>query len=193
MVLQTDEEKSTKVGFMRLLAMNNREWPYILVGVISAAGQGAIMPLFAVILSSLIAALMPEVPFSKVLHFSILCWCLGAAQFVLASVQVCTRRPCVRPCVGAGHQGVSLKILQVTNMMMRRDTHRHPFIQYFLMYFMCLPLFDVVAYISTIYVPVGTPALSCCNSAAFDEAVECSIRCQNHILINHAVGTYAGS
>ena len=92
-VLQTDEEKNTKVGFMRLLNMNKKEWPYIITGMLSAAGQGTIMPLFAVILSSLIAALMPGVPSSRILRFSILFWCLGAAQFVLSSVQVCKRRP----------------------------------------------------------------------------------------------------
>ena len=90
MVVQTEEEKNTKVGFMRLLSMNRKEWPYILVGVVSAAGVGTIMPIFAVILSSLIAALMPNEPASNILRFSILFWCLGAAHFVLSSIQVCT-------------------------------------------------------------------------------------------------------
>ena len=101
-VLQTDEEKNTKVGFMRLLNMNKKEWPYIITGMLSAAGQGTIMPLFAVILSSLIAALMPGVPSSRILRFSILFWCLGAAQFVLSSVQVCKRRPHPHANVGPG-------------------------------------------------------------------------------------------
>lgn len=90
--VQTEEEKNTKVGFMRLLSMNKKEWPYIILGIVSAAGVGCIMPLFAVILSSLIAALRPEEPSSEILRFCILFWCLGAAHFILASVQVRTLR-----------------------------------------------------------------------------------------------------
>ena len=90
MVAQTEEEKRTKVGFLRLLKMSTKEWPYILVGLVSTAGVGSIMPLFAVNLSALIAALVPDVTSSKVLRFSILFWCLGVAQFALSSIQVCT-------------------------------------------------------------------------------------------------------
>jgi predicted lysophospholipase L1 biosynthesis ABC-type transport system permease subunit len=88
-MLQTEEEKNTKVGFLRLLRMNQREWPYILLGILGAAANGVVMPLFAVILSSLIAALLPTEPSSKILRFCILFWCLGAGQFIASTVAVC--------------------------------------------------------------------------------------------------------
>lgn len=87
-VLQTEEERNTKVGFMRLLGMSKNDWPYIVLGILSSAGIGSVMPMFAIIISSLIAALLPTEPASKILRFCILFWGLGAVQFVLASVQV---------------------------------------------------------------------------------------------------------
>ena len=76
---------------MRLLSMNSREWPYVALGVLCAAGTGAVMPLFAELLGSVIAALQPSEPSSKVLKFSILFWVLGGVQLVAGTVQVCKR------------------------------------------------------------------------------------------------------
>jgi hypothetical protein len=92
-MMQTEEEKNTKVGFLRLLRMNQREWPYILLGILAAAANGVVMPLFAVILSSLIGALLPTEPASEIMRFCILFWCLGAGQFIASTVAVCSLNP----------------------------------------------------------------------------------------------------
>jgi hypothetical protein len=95
--MQTEEEKNTKVGFLRLLRMNRKEWPYISLGVLAAAANGVVMPLSAVILSSLIAALLPDQPASKILRFCILFWGLGAGQFIVSTISVCPlNRPHIR-------------------------------------------------------------------------------------------------
>lgn len=91
LLMQTDEEKGTKVSFLRLLNMNSKEWPYVVVGVLCAAATGSVMPLFADLLGSVIAAMRPSEPSSKILKFCILFWSLGAAQLLLGSVQACTR------------------------------------------------------------------------------------------------------
>ena len=91
-MLQTKEEKQTKVGFLRLLGMVRREWPYVVLGVLCAAGTGAVMPLFAELLGSVIAALQPSEPASRILKFCILFWSLGAAQLVTGTLQVCKHR-----------------------------------------------------------------------------------------------------
>jgi hypothetical protein len=88
--MQTEEEKNTKVGFIRLLRMNQKEWPYIFLGALAAAGNGVVMPLFAVIFSSLIAAMMPDQPASKIMRFCIFFWSLGAGQFITSTISVRT-------------------------------------------------------------------------------------------------------
>ena len=89
-LIQTEEEKQIEVGFLRLLRMNSREWPYVALGVLCAAGTGAVMPLFAELLGSVIAALQPSEPASTILKFSILFWGLGVIQLCTVTVQVCT-------------------------------------------------------------------------------------------------------
>lgn len=86
--MQTEEEKNTKVGFMRLINLNRKEWPYIALGVLASAAVGCVMPSFAIILSSLISALTPDEPSSTILRFCILFWGLGAGQFVMSTISV---------------------------------------------------------------------------------------------------------
>ena len=88
--MQTEEEKQTKVGFLRLLGMVHREWPYVVLGVLCAACTGAVMPLFAELLGSVTAALQPWEPASKILKFCIMFWALGAAQLATGTLQVCS-------------------------------------------------------------------------------------------------------
>eukprot|EP00873_Tetraselmis_striata_P012568 jgi/Tetstr1/432832/TSEL_022182.t2 len=50
-----EEEKPKPVSMGRLLKLNAREWPLMVLGVTSSMGLGSTMPLFAVALSSIIA------------------------------------------------------------------------------------------------------------------------------------------
>jgi hypothetical protein len=64
-VLQTEEEKAVKVGFKRLFGMVAKDWPFLISGGITSAILGCVMPLFAVILSTIITSLDPREPESK--------------------------------------------------------------------------------------------------------------------------------
>lgn len=59
---QTEEEKAVKVSFWRLFGMVRRDWPFLLTGGACPAILGCVMPLFAVILSTIIASLDPNEP-----------------------------------------------------------------------------------------------------------------------------------
>ena len=48
-VEEHEEDQKLKVSVWRIMKMNFPEWPYILVGVISAAGMGASMPVYAIL------------------------------------------------------------------------------------------------------------------------------------------------
>ena len=62
---QTEEEKTVKVGFGRLFGMVKQDWPFLLSGGITSAILGCVMPLFAVILSTIITSLDPNESESK--------------------------------------------------------------------------------------------------------------------------------
>jgi ABC-type bacteriocin/lantibiotic exporter with double-glycine peptidase domain len=87
LVVQTDDEKAVKVGYTRLLNMNKSEWPLIFIGIIASGAVGTVMPLFALILSTLITSLQDK---SKALRFCLFFFGLGAGHFVLAVVQAIT-------------------------------------------------------------------------------------------------------
>lgn len=42
-----------QVPFSRLMALNSREWPYLLCGVVSSSAVGGVQPAFAFLLSAL--------------------------------------------------------------------------------------------------------------------------------------------
>lgn len=89
-LVQTEEEKAVKVGFGRLLNMNRREWPYLAVGVLASAAVGTVMPLFAILLSDLIAGLTDiNTPPSEILRYAFFFWGLGVGNFVCMTIQVC--------------------------------------------------------------------------------------------------------
>eukprot|EP00192_Tetraselmis_astigmatica_P000802 CAMPEP_0117691884 /NCGR_PEP_ID=MMETSP0804-20121206/25998_1 /TAXON_ID=1074897 /ORGANISM="Tetraselmis astigmatica, Strain CCMP880" /LENGTH=1263 /DNA_ID=CAMNT_0005505227 /DNA_START=142 /DNA_END=3933 /DNA_ORIENTATION=+ len=59
----SDESAHTKApGMGRLLALNSKEWPLLVVGILGSAGLGCTMPLFAVALSSIIAVFFEPDP-----------------------------------------------------------------------------------------------------------------------------------
>jgi hypothetical protein len=90
-LLQSEEEKKVKVSMARLLRYNRPEWPYLLVGLIVSAALGVSMPIFAVIMSALIA-LFFEVDEQKAKDetamYAMLFVALGAASLVAGTVQV---------------------------------------------------------------------------------------------------------
>ena len=85
--VQTEEEKATKVGFGRLLALSRPQWPFLVVGAITSALLGGIYPVFALILSSLTVALEPSKPRSEATKYAIVFFGIGVAQLVLGSLQ----------------------------------------------------------------------------------------------------------
>lgn len=86
----TEEEKKVKVGIRRLLRINASEWPYLVAGTLASAVLGSVMPLFAVLLSELIAVFF-ETDFDEAkrqaLLYSMLFFALGIGQFIFATVQ----------------------------------------------------------------------------------------------------------
>jgi hypothetical protein len=85
---QMVEEKATKVGFLRLLSMTRREWPYLLGGCIASVRVAAVMPLLGFSLSSLIAAMQPATSRSRIIYWFTFTWCLRAINFICSGVQV---------------------------------------------------------------------------------------------------------
>ena len=61
-LLQTEEEKQVKVSFLRLLRLVRGDWPWIFFGCVAAMLLGTIQPIFAVVLSEIINALIPYSP-----------------------------------------------------------------------------------------------------------------------------------
>jgi hypothetical protein len=86
--MQSEEEKGMKVGMGRLLKMNAREWPWILLGIILSAILGTIFPILASILGEIIAALRPDVPASRTLRLSLIFCGLGVANAVFGTIRV---------------------------------------------------------------------------------------------------------
>ena len=50
-----EDENAPPVSFLKVLRLNLPEWPYILVGLICAAINGAIQPLFSILFSKIVA------------------------------------------------------------------------------------------------------------------------------------------
>jgi ABC-type multidrug transport system fused ATPase/permease subunit len=95
-ILQTEEEKATKVSYLRLLKMVKGEWYYIALGVAASAVLGCVMPLFAVILSDVISRLDPMIRengvlkkqrYSKVVEVAVGFFGLGFGMLLFAFIQ----------------------------------------------------------------------------------------------------------
>ncbi|CAG0893493.1 unnamed protein product [Darwinula stevensoni] len=52
-----EEDKKLQISVWRIMKMNSPEWPYILVGVISAAAMGASMPVYAILFGDVLGTL----------------------------------------------------------------------------------------------------------------------------------------
>jgi ATP-binding cassette, subfamily B (MDR/TAP), member 1 len=85
--VQTAEEKAVKVSFFRLLYMNRKDWPYLLMGCAGSAAIGLVLPFFAFLLGEIISSLTPGQPRSEALKFSIIFWCIGLGNFLATIVQ----------------------------------------------------------------------------------------------------------
>ncbi|KAG9476286.1 hypothetical protein GDO78_003056 [Eleutherodactylus coqui] len=52
---ETKEEKLPNISFFKILSLNKSEWPYILIGTLAAALNGAVHPAFSIIFAKVIA------------------------------------------------------------------------------------------------------------------------------------------
>ncbi|XP_066441409.1 ATP-binding cassette sub-family B member 5-like isoform X1 [Eleutherodactylus coqui] len=52
---ETKEEKLPSISFFKILSLNKSEWPYMLIGILAAAINGAVHPAFAIMFSKIIA------------------------------------------------------------------------------------------------------------------------------------------
>lgn len=90
--MQTEEEKKVKVSLTRLLRYNRPEWPYLLLGSLAAATLGVMMPVFAIIFSSVLALFFePDEDKAKagVFMYAMLFCALGVGALIGGIVQVC--------------------------------------------------------------------------------------------------------
>uniref|UniRef100_A0A8C4I844 ATP-binding cassette, sub-family B (MDR/TAP), member 4 n=1 Tax=Dicentrarchus labrax TaxID=13489 RepID=A0A8C4I844_DICLA len=112
-----EEEDVPPVSFIKVLRLNVAEWPYILVGTISAIINGAMQPLFAVIFSKIIVIFAnpdPEVVREKSILFSLMFVAIGVASFFTMFLQ--------GYCFGKSGETLTQKLrLKAFTAMMRQD------------------------------------------------------------------------
>ncbi|XP_006729668.1 phosphatidylcholine translocator ABCB4 [Leptonychotes weddellii] len=78
------EENVPPVSFLKVLKLNETEWPYFVVGTLCAMANGALQPAFSIIFSEMIAVFGPgddEVKQQKCNMFSLLFLGLGIISF----------------------------------------------------------------------------------------------------------------
>uniref|UniRef100_A0A8C4I6J3 ATP-binding cassette, sub-family B (MDR/TAP), member 4 n=1 Tax=Dicentrarchus labrax TaxID=13489 RepID=A0A8C4I6J3_DICLA len=114
---QAEEVNVPPVSFIKVLRLNVAEWPYILVGTISAIINGAMQPLFAVIFSKIIVIFAnpdPEVVREKSILFSLMFVAIGVASFFTMFLQ--------GYCFGKSGETLTQKLrLKAFTAMMRQD------------------------------------------------------------------------
>ncbi|XP_075067982.1 ATP-dependent translocase ABCB1 isoform X5 [Mixophyes fleayi] len=83
------DENVPPVSFLKIMKMNKPEWPYFVVGVISAIINGATQPAFAIIFAKIIGIFAGPVEEmkSKSTMFSLLFFVLGGVSFVTFFLQ----------------------------------------------------------------------------------------------------------
>ncbi|KFO71118.1 Multidrug resistance protein 1, partial [Cuculus canorus] len=84
------EENLPAVSYLRILALNKPEWPYVLLGVIAAAVIGAVHPAFAVVFGKIIGAFQetdPEKRSKNTLVLSLMFLLLGVIILVAYIIQ----------------------------------------------------------------------------------------------------------
>ncbi|XP_075994467.1 ATP-dependent translocase ABCB1 [Genypterus blacodes] len=112
-----EDEKVPPASFLKILRLNLPEWPYIVVGLVCAAINGAMQPAFAVIFSKIIAVFADtdqEVIREKSTLFSLMFAVLGVSSFVTMFLQ--------GYCFGKSGEILTMKLrLQAFTSMMRQD------------------------------------------------------------------------
>lgn len=107
--MQTEEEKKVKVSKMRLLGYNRPEWPFLGLGIVCSAVLGLVMPIFALLLGSIIAVFFKtDLAEAKKVrrHLLLLCRCRvsvsdrGKASTALTRKLAC---PCLLACPCSQH------------------------------------------------------------------------------------------
>ncbi|XP_009569142.2 ATP-dependent translocase ABCB1 isoform X2 [Cuculus canorus] len=87
---ELEEENLPAVSYLRILALNKPEWPYVLLGVIAAAVIGAVHPAFAVVFGKIIGAFQetdPEKRSKNTLVLSLMFLLLGVIILVAYIIQ----------------------------------------------------------------------------------------------------------
>ena len=54
-----------KVGFRRLFGMVKQDWPFLISGCVASAILGCVLPVFAIVVSTVATSLDPNQPKSK--------------------------------------------------------------------------------------------------------------------------------
>merc|ERR1719495_482350 len=85
-----EEEEAPKVQMMRILKRNSPEFIYIIIGVISSCGMGAVMPIFAIIFGDILGVLGYEdiqKARDESVQYSLLFLALGFFAFMVMFLQ----------------------------------------------------------------------------------------------------------
>uniref|UniRef100_A0A8C5WKG4 ATP binding cassette subfamily B member 4 n=1 Tax=Leptobrachium leishanense TaxID=445787 RepID=A0A8C5WKG4_9ANUR len=85
-----DEDSVTPVSFLKVMKLNKPEWPYFVVGLISAAINGATQPAFAIIFAEIMGIFVEpdkDILRQKSTMFSLLFLALGGISFVTFFLQ----------------------------------------------------------------------------------------------------------
>lgn len=113
---QGQDDEAPPVSFFRVLSLNKAEWPYIFVGIICAAINGAIQPVFAIIFSKIITVFIEpdDVIKERTSVFSLMFVGIGCVSFVTMFLQ--------GYCFGKSGEILTLKLrLRAFTAMMRQD------------------------------------------------------------------------
>ncbi|KAM3615029.1 uncharacterized protein V6R79_022403 [Siganus canaliculatus] len=112
-----EDEDVPPVSFLQVLRLNRSEWPYILVGSLSAIVNGALHPMFAILLSFIIAVFAEpekEVIRQRCDFFSLMFVVIGSVSFFTLFLQGF--------CFGKSGEVLTLNLrLKAFTSMMRQD------------------------------------------------------------------------
>ncbi|KAM7420778.1 hypothetical protein PAMA_015141 [Pampus argenteus] len=115
---EDEDENVPPVSFLKLMRLNLSEWPYIVLGTISAVINGMLQPLFAVIFSKIITVFIepdPEIVRKRSEFFSLMFAAIGGITFITMFLQ--------GYCFGKSGEILTLKMrLRAFKSMMRQAT-----------------------------------------------------------------------
>ncbi|KAM7420780.1 hypothetical protein PAMA_015143 [Pampus argenteus] len=114
---EDEDENVPPVSFLKVMRLNLPEWPYIVLGTISAVINGMMQPLFAVIFSKIITVFIepdPEIVRKRSEFFSLMFAAIGGITFITMFLQ--------GYCFGKSGEILTLKMrLRAFKSMMRQD------------------------------------------------------------------------